>query len=171
MPDKSNQKPDNSTLWITIITIGLTVLIVGGVALSGKKGPSAANLKTSQLQTDESNYDFGSISMAKGKVSKTFTFQNTTSQAVTAKKLYTSCMCTQATLAVDDKNFGPFGMPAHGFIPGIDASIEPGAEAKIEAVFDPAAHGPAGVGPIAREVILETSDGKLTFKFKAQVLP
>lgn len=171
MPDKFNQKRDNSTLWITIITIGLTVLIVGGAALSGRNKQSSANLEPSQLATSESSYDFGAISMAKGKVAKVFTFQNNTPQTIIAKKLYTSCMCTQATLAIDDKTYGPFGMPAHGFIPGIDANIEPGKEVEIEAVFDPAAHGPAGVGPIEREVILETSDGKLTFKFKARVLP
>ena len=165
------EKRDNSTLWVAIIAVGLTVLIVGAVALSGKNGPRSANLKASQLEISENSYDFGEVSMAKGKVAKTFTFRNNTPQAVTAKKLYTSCMCTQATLAVDDKTFGPFGMPAHGFIPGIDVNIEPGAEARVEAVFDPAAHGPAGVGPIAREVTVETSDGKLPFKLKATVLP
>lgn len=168
--EHKNQR-DNSTLWVIAITIGLTALIILAVAWGQTSGPSQASLKTSQLQTLENSYDFGTISMAKGKVAKTFTFQNNTKQAVIAKKLYTSCMCTQATLAVADKTFGPFGMPAHGFIPEISARIEPGQEAKIEAIFDPAAHGPAGVGPISRQVILETSDGKLTFNFKAQVLP
>ena len=168
--EHKNQR-DNSTWWVAGITIGLTVLIVAGVALSEKGASSQASQDPSQLQTPENSYDFGPISMAKGKVSKTFTFQNNTNQAIIAKKLYTSCMCTQATLAVADKTFGPFGMPAHGFIPGIDANIAPGQEVRIEAIFDPAAHGPAGVGPIARQVILETSDGQLTFKFKAQVLP
>ena len=165
------EKRDNSTWWVAGITVGLTVLIVAGVALSEKGGQNSASLKTSQLQIADDSYDFGTISMAKGKVSKIFTFQNNTAQAITAKKLYTSCMCTQATLAVADKTFGPFGMPAHGFIPGIEATIAPGQEVQIEAIFDPAAHGPAGVGPIARQVILETSDGQATFKFKAQVRP
>ena len=168
--EHKNQR-DNSTWWVTGITIGLTVLIIGGVSLSQKTSPSEAIAKVSQLQTTDNSYDFGSISMAKGKVAKTFTFRNNTGQTVIAKKLYTSCMCTKATLALDDKIFGPFGMPAHGFIPEINTTIAPGQEVKIEAIFDPAAHGPAGGGPIARQVILETSDGQLTFNFKAQVLP
>ncbi len=158
-------------MWVIIGTvILLSLMIFWGSSV--QKGEATSNDdKGSQLQASESSYDFGSISMAQGKVTKVFSFKNNTSEAIKAKKLYTSCMCTKATLIKTDQTLGPFGMPAHGFIPEINVNIEPGEEAKIETVFDPAAHGPAGVGPIAREVILETSDGKLIFKFNAQVTP
>jgi hypothetical protein len=168
---KHHKKKDYSTLWVVGITIIFTILIIVGVSLSEKNKVASFNLKASQLQTLESEYDFGSISMAQGKVTKVFTFKNNTTEAITAKKLYTSCMCTKATLIKSDKTFGPFGMPAHGVIPGINESIAPGEEAQIEVVFDPAAHGPAGVGPIGRQATLETSDGQLVFKFKANVTP
>ena len=166
---RHNKKRDNSTLWIIIITVILTVLIV--VGLSKDKQQSSGASKPSQLQSAEESYDFGTISMARGKVSKVFTFKNNTTQTIVAEKLYTSCMCTEATLIKNGQNFGPFSMPAHGFIPEINENIDPGQEAQIEVVFDPAAHGPAGVGPIERQVILETSDGQMIFKFKAQVTP
>ncbi|KKQ27242.1 MAG: hypothetical protein US42_C0012G0013 [Candidatus Magasanikbacteria bacterium GW2011_GWC2_37_14] len=168
---KHYKKKDRSTLWVVVITILLTVLIIFGISKAEKNNQTSGNTKPSQLQTAENSYDFGSISMANGKVKKTFTFKNNTSEAIVAKKLYTSCMCTQATLTKNDKTFGPFGMPAHGFIPEINENIEPGQEAQIEVVFDPAAHGPAGVGPIERQATLDTSDGQLVFKFKAQVTP
>lgn len=167
-----HKKKDRSTLWVTIITVILTVIIVSGVSLAGKSEESkSTGFKTSRLQTSESSYDFGTISMAKGKVTKIFTVKNNTQDKVKAIKLYTSCMCTKATLIKNGESFGPFGMPAHGFIPEINTSIEPGQEVQIEAVFDPAAHGPAGVGPIERDVILETSDGRLKLSFKANVVP
>ncbi len=81
-------------------------------------------------------------------------------------------MCTKASLTQGDIRVGPFGMPSHGGIVPITVEIASGAEAIVEAVFDPAAHGPAGVGPISRDVYLETSDGgKLTLSFKANVTP
>ena len=168
---KHHKKKDYSTLWVIGITAALTALIIFGVSKAEKSNQSSGSSKPSQLQTTESSYDFGTISMANGKVKKMFTFKNSTSAAIVAKKLYTSCMCTKTTLIKNGETFGPFGMPAHGYIPEINKNIEPGQEAQIEVVFDPAAHGPAGVGPIERQATLETSDGQLVFKFKAQVTP
>lgn len=168
---KRHKKKDYSTLWVVGITIALTVLIIFGVSKAEKNNQSSGSSKPSQLQAVENSFDFGSISMVNGKVKKVFTFKNNTAAAIVAKKLYTSCMCTKATLTKNGETFGQFGMPAHGYIPEINKDIEPGQDAQIEVEFDPAAHGPAGVGPIERQATLETSDGQLVFKFKAQVTP
>lgn len=125
-----------------------------------------------KLTAAETSFDFGTISMAKGKVTKAFSVKNTTSEPITVSKIYTSCMCTKASLLQGSNRKGPFGMPGHGSVPIISETIAPGAEAVVEAVFDPAAHGPAGVGPIARTVFVETTDGgKLSLDFKANVIP
>ncbi|MBI5071459.1 DUF1573 domain-containing protein [Candidatus Falkowbacteria bacterium] len=166
---RHDKKRDNSTLWIIGITVILTALVI--VGLSKNKQQSSGVSEPSQLQVSEENYDFGTISMANGKVRKVFTFKNNTAQTIVAEKLYTSCMCTEASFIKNGQSFGPFSMPAHGFIPEINENIDAGQEAQIEVVFDPAAHGPAGVGPIERQATLETSDGQLVFKFKAQVTP
>ena len=72
-----------------------------------------------------------------------------------------------------DRRVGPFGMEGHGGpIPTINEELPANQEVQVEVMFDPAAHGPAGVGPITRNVILETSDGKkLVFEIKAKVTP
>ncbi len=119
-------------------------------------GQVAGQAVSGALVAESASYDFGSISMAAGKVKKVFTVKNTAAESITISKLYTSCMCTTASLQTAGGSFGPFGMPGHGFIPGIKATIAPGETAQVEVVFDPAAHGPAGVGRIDRLISLES---------------
>lgn len=133
-----------------------------------------ASVKNSagSLSAEENSFDFGTVSMQAGKVNHAFKIKNSGSAPVTLEKLYTSCMCTTALLRVNDKEFGPYGMPGHGFIPKINYELKPGEETTIEAVFDPAAHGPAGVGKISRTIILEQNDSKsLELNFSALVTP
>ena len=81
-------------------------------------------------------------------------------------------MCTEATLKIGSRAAGPFGMPGHGFAQRISETIRPNEEAAVEVVFDPAAHGPAGVGRIERAVYLENSASEaLQLKFSATVTP
>ncbi|MBI2632799.1 MAG: DUF1573 domain-containing protein [Parcubacteria group bacterium] len=135
---------------------------------------SDANIISSSSLTaftaPEEFFDFGTISMGKGKVSHLFALKNENSEPISIKKIYTSCMCTEATLIRGDARRGPFGMPGHGSS-AVNEQINPGEEITIEAVFDPAAHGPAGVGNIERVVFIETSAGKNELNFKAQVTP
>lgn len=161
---------------LKILIIG-SVLVVGlGVLLffaqpSGQPADSS-NSPQNLLEVSEPFYDFGTISMKDGLVSKVFKIKNTQTEAVRLAKLYTSCMCTKATLKINGRAEGPFGMPGHGSVPTFSQTIEPNAEAEIEVVFDPNAHGPSGVGPIERQVILEGPQGKVaTMEIKADVTP
>lgn len=168
----SNNK---STTWIVIGVVVVMLLAVG--VLIALSPPSAQSQKSgvsdSTLTASEVAYDFGTISMAQGKVTKLFTVNNSTSVPITVRKLYTSCMCTSATLVMGDRRVGPFGMEGHGGpIPTINEELPAAGTIDIEVTFDPTAHGPAGVGLIARNVILETTDGKkLVFEIKARVTP
>ena len=163
--------------WI-IAGLGVFALLLGAALFftsspSPNSQPASAAIKSSVLKPNEQSYDFGTISMAKGKVSKAFTIKNPTATPITVSKVYTSCMCTQASLVQNQKRTGPFGMPGHGgSIPTINQEIKAGEEAVVEVVFDPAAHGPAGIGPVERSVFVETLDGgKLNLSFKTQVIP
>lgn len=81
-------------------------------------------------------------------------------------------MCTSAALMMGGRRFGPYGMPGHGAIPRIDQTLNPNEEATIEVTFDPAAHGPAGVGKIQRTIIVENNAGQsLELNFTALVTP
>lgn len=150
----------------TIIAVVIGILILGGIIwIARPKGQSNNVISVSSngsLTVEEANnYDFGSISMAAGKVKHQFKIKNASSEAVTIGKMYTSCMCTTASLLIRGKKFGPVGMPGHGIIPSLRQTINPNEEAIVEVVFDPAAHGPAGVGRIQRTVTLENNSGKL----------
>ncbi len=138
---------------------------------NGGAGINAAAL-IGKLAAEEQSFDFGTISMAKGKVSHAFKVKNTGNEPVPVGKIYTSCMCTQVTMTKGGEKWGPFGMPGHVSVPSIDQTLAPGEEVELEAIFDPAAHGPAGVGTINRQVFMETNGIKIMqLGFSANVTP
>ena len=138
---------------------------------AGAAAASAANL--GPLTLSEDSYDFGTIGMADGKVSKVFTATNNTGGDILVEKITTSCMCTVAYVSGGPERKGPFGMPGHGSsVRAADELIKAGETREVEVVFDPNAHGPAGVGMIERAVYLEDSSGRVTeFQFKGLVTP
>ncbi|MEK9154817.1 MAG: DUF1573 domain-containing protein [Patescibacteria group bacterium] len=163
----------------TIIGIIVAVLVLGGfiwIARPDSQNSTSAALSAISNGTltveEANNYDFGTISMAAGKVKHQFKIKNTGSKGVNIEKIYTSCMCTTAVLMMDGKQFGPYGMPGHGAIPKINKTVNPNEEAVVEVVFDPAAHGPAGVGRIQRTITIENNAGQaIELLFAAIVTP
>lgn len=123
-------------------------------------GPTAhARTASASLASFAPVHNFGPVSMAAGKVAHTYMIGNTGASPVTIVGVQTSCMCTSATVVTGNGRFGPFGMAGHGRMPTINESLAPGATAQVEVVFDPAAHGPAGVGRTERVITLETDRG------------
>src|SRR3989344_5068210 len=155
--------------------IAIMVLIIGAAfGLSRPQAKPEVNPESSgKLTASETFYDFGSISMAKGVVSKKFTVTNDDSRAATITKMFTSCMCTKAKLSTGGQEWGPYGMPGHGgSVPKIAAEIAADQTGEVEVIFDPAAHGPAGIGQIERTVTVEQNGQEpLTFGFRAMVTP
>ncbi len=142
------------------------IIILGGLIwiaspdAGTSNGAAVSTVRNGTFVVEGANkYDFGTISMAAGTVTRTFKLRNTGDQPVIIQKIYTSCMCTTATLSLSGKQFGPYGMPGHGAIPSINQTINPNEDATVEVVFDPAAHGPAGVGRIQRTVTIENNAG------------
>lgn len=159
----------------TIGTVVASVLILGGIVwISYPK--DGARVKPASgggivLAADHNSFDFGSISMAKGKVNHVFTFKNSGSEPVKLTKFYTSCMCTAANIEVNGKTYGPYGMVGMG-IDTLNETLEPGSEAKVTVIFDPAAHGPAGVGSIIRDITVENNGGgPFVYEISANVTP
>lgn len=124
----------------------------------------------SVLTADETFYNFGTVSMAKGNVARVFKLKNDTGKDLSVVSVSTSCMCTKANIIKSDgSRLGPFGMgnPAR-----INEVVPAGGILEVEAVFNPGAHGPAGVGPIDRFVFLtDENGGTLQYEFKAVVTP
>lgn len=159
-----------------LIYVIAVIAIISGVVWFARPSqdsnldPTAAVVST--LSTAENKYDFGTISMANGNVNKTFTLTNSSSDPVLIEKIYTSCMCTSASLILNGQKFGPFGMPGHSLVPKVNKTLGADEGAEIEVVFDPKAHGPAGVGPIERVIFVEEKGRQpLELNIKAMVTP
>ncbi|MBI2063998.1 MAG: DUF1573 domain-containing protein [Candidatus Yanofskybacteria bacterium] len=168
---------NNKNIKSTLISVATIIVLFGGLIWLSRNetGNGEANISQSgggTLSAEEISFDFGAISMANGKVSHIFKIKNESGEPAMISKIYTSCMCTEATLTRGDKKSGPFGMPGHSGIPKINETINPGESVDVEAVFDPAAHGPSGVGLADRVVFVEDGAGQqLQLKFKAMVTP
>lgn len=105
-------------------------------------------------------HDWGNINIQGGNVAHRFEFTNDSDQSLYLKGGQTSCMCTTAIYHLPDGNKSPvFGM--HNKDGEWSAEIRTGESFEVEAIFDPLAHGPDGVGVIQRSVILLTSDPNL----------
>lgn len=145
-----------------------------GIPEDAQELANSDTLRTSSaLTAEEKFYDFGIISMKNGLVTKLFKVTNSGGQDIQLPSLTTSCMCTKAYFVESDgRKSGPFGMPGMGIVPKLNKTIKAGESANVEVVYDPNAHGPAGVGMIDRFVYLEDADGnKLQFEIKANVTP
>ena len=141
-----------------------------GVSLFYGKGlvsPVSENEK-GFLTAEEMTFDFGMVPMYGGKVKHNFTLKNDGQGPVKISKIYTSCMCTEATLVINKSSkrpaslkAGPFGMPGHGgLITFVNQEIAAGEVATVEVEVDPAAHGPQGTGPAKKVVYIETDDSQ-----------
>lgn len=165
------------------LTAGTAVVITVAIFVSVNKPPQpgSAGISASAetrftgprvLTSGAPAYDFGRISMAAGNVSHRYSIMNTGTNPLTITQILTSCMCTEATLITRSARKGPYGMPGHGYSRSVSERLAPGESAQVDVVFDPAAHGPAGVGNIDRTVTILTDAGSpLELRFNAMVTP
>lgn len=160
---------------LVLVVVGAIWLLAiskqGDSSLTNGGSANVSGILPGSLTINPASFDFGSISMARGKVGATFALKNISSGAIDISRIVTSCMCTQASLFLGNDRLGPFGMPGHGIVPRVNRQLASGAEAALEVVFDPAAHGPAGIGRIERVVSVETNKGTLEARISATVTP
>ena|SRR3990167_2655127 len=165
------KKNKNIILYSTISVVALALIVWFVNAATNKPEPMAYS--QGRISIEESNFDFGTINMNNGNVTHEFRLANDSSEVVKIQKAYTSCMCTTAFITDNAGiRYGAFGMAGHGLQNNIDVELTPGETMMLEAVFDPAAHGPSGVGLAQRYVYLETNSAKspkLEISFQAMV--
>ncbi len=143
------------------VILASVVILVGAIFLLGGSSSGKANLEKTvgaKLETPETNFDFKDISYSGGVVTHAYKVKNTGDKDLKIANMATSCMCTQVYLKQGQTEGFKFGMK--GMSPASDWTgiIKPGEEGEIVAAFDPAYHGPQGVGPIQRLVSFETND-------------
>ena len=158
-----------------ILLLGLVIiaLFLLGYGRIGGGEVSGGQSRGISLSASETLYDFGTISMKNGDVTKEFVVVNSLSEDIKVETIVTSCMCTRAYMVLQDGEVkGPFGMPGMGYVPPANEVIEAGGTRVIRVVYDPNAHGPAGVGRIDRFVTLTSDKGEtLKLEIRALVTP
>ncbi|KKR71776.1 MAG: hypothetical protein UU81_C0025G0011 [Microgenomates group bacterium GW2011_GWC1_41_8] len=148
------------------------IILFGGAVIASKYSPGADVVSDEKVDVlvEKTSYDWGEIDINNGTVSQTFPIKNNGSSSLTLQNIATSCMCTTAKLTYNGQTSPDFGMHEKS---NYSLSVLPGESADLTVTFDPAFHGPSGVGPITRQVIVETNDPdnqQLEFSLTAQVL-
>ncbi|MFQ6015557.1 MAG: DUF1573 domain-containing protein [Anaerolineae bacterium] len=108
------------------------------------------------LVIEPDTVDLGTVPVTDEPVSTAFHIQNAGEQDLTITGIKTSCMCTTAYLESEEGTSPTFG--AHDNPTGWSVKLPPGAEAKLVVTFDPAAHGPKGVGQFRRVISIYSDD-------------
>lgn len=158
------------------IIIGLiivTLFILGGGIYILSISSAPAKITSSQnakVSVDQKTFDWGNIPYSGGNATKTFSIKNTGTDTLQLTGVKTSCTCTKAQIVIDGKSSPYFSMHATSSWVG---EVAPGKEAQLTVIFDPAFHGPTGVGPIERLIDIQTNDiqnPNLEFSLKGVVV-
>lgn len=154
-----------------LIALGV---IVGLAFFVSTKGAKEKTLVTSEVQGIEATptyYDLGDIPIKGGVVTKEYEIKNTSGKDMELIKIVTSCMCTSASVKVGDTETRFFAMEMGGDKnPLISVKLKKDEVGKVTVRFDPAAHGPEGVGPFDRIVWLYFDSGMKELTFKGVVV-
>ena len=162
-------KTKNLIYWSAVLIFFVGIIALVSINGNGDNSNKIA-YSASVLMATESSFDFNTISMKDGNVSHQFEVKNEGKESVIIEKIYTSCMCTSAMIIdVSGKKWGAFGMHSSS---KTKIEVDAGELIIVEAIFDPNAHGPSGVGLAERSIYLETNSAKspkLEFSFRAMV--
>lgn len=142
---------------LKILIIASMVVILGVVVAGILSTRTEKDTGLPQMKIDSTFFDFGTISMADGKVKHSFTIKNEGTGDLRLTNISTSCMCTTAILEGGGETSPIFGM--HNNPTLWSKKIKPGQSANLEVIFDPTAHGPNATGPVTRTVTMYSNDG------------
>ncbi len=153
--------------------IAATFLLLGGVILVGSQMGASADVSTDtqvETQVNATRHDWGTIGIDDGITTTTFIIENNGSSPLKLYDVKTSCMCTTAQLRTSETSSKQFGM--HENTKSV-FEFPSGERAELVVSFDPAYHGPSGIGPIERAVTMRTNDASqptLSFQVSALVV-
>ena len=161
----------NTSVVLGILIVSV-VLVVGGVYLAYRSTPGVAVTPTTGAVAGVGNnrYDWREIGINNGVVEAVFDIKNEGSEPLQLTRVQTSCMCTMAQLTRGEEVSPEFGMHDNS---SYMMTVSAGEAVKLTVRFDPAFHGPNGVGPITRQVSVQTNDSKrpeLTYQLTATVV-
>ena len=95
-----------------------------------------------EIEIENSEYDFGTVTQSGGVVNTFFTIKNIGESDLIIDNMDTSCMCTSASIIYNGQEGPKFGMSMHGNNPNdYSLKIPPGDTAQLKVYYDPMAHG------------------------------
>lgn len=150
-----------------------TFLVIVGFSFVASKAANHPTGKVEGASVFPQNLDLGDVSYNGGVVTKEYEVTNTTDKTLKLRKIATSCMCTEAKVKMGDRETPLFGMEMTGDMnPPVNMELGVGEKAIVSVNFDPAAHGPEGIGPFERTVYLTFSDpaGVVDINFNGRVI-
>ncbi len=153
---------------LTLIILGLGVWLLTKPTSGSQLGTSVASGGKAEVPVTE--FDWGTIDYGGGDVTAEFDIANSGVAPLSVSEVSTSCMCTTAQVIINGQNSPFFGMHQKSSWIG---RIPAGGQAKLKVVFDPAFHGPSGVGPVTRQIVMTTTDPdhpKLEFNLTGTVI-
>lgn len=158
----------NFIIGVVVFTI---IILGGGVVLAAKMstGTKVETSSSAQAKVGETTFDWGKIPINGGNIEKDFTIENTGSTSLKLFNVKTSCDCTTARLSQGTTTSPIFGMHTNS---NFVLEVPTGEKAILKVVFDPVYHGPDAVGPVTRQITVQTNDptrGTLTFLLTALV--
>lgn len=164
---------------ILAVLVG-TILLIGGLAFVMTKSAGGGgsgdkfiqNVEAESLVASPSGIlNLGQVAYGGGIVSKSFEIKNTSASSVKLRKITTSCMCTQAKVVIGGKETKFYGMEMNGDLnPLVDYDLPAGATAQVIFDFDPAAHGPQGIGAVDRVITVFFDVGYKNLEFDGEVV-
>lgn len=147
---KTNGKALKIILPCVLLAAGAVLLI-----FNFSKGSSAQNSGGKpHLELGETEYDFGTVPITGGVLKKTFEIKNSGDGDLVIGPIWTSCHCTSAVFKWNGKQSPEFNMIK---VPW-SQKLAPSETGQIEVTFDPAFHGPSGIGEAVRAIFFETND-------------
>lgn len=147
----------NKDLKILVGIVGISVAMIGGMVYLGRGSGDAESYQNMEdiqsVQVNPTSYSLGDVEIDGGVVGRAYQIKNSSDKEIEVSKLATSCMCTKAKIIYGSGETRLYGMEGQGNRnPNPNVSIKPNETVTVIAEFDPAAHGPQGVGPFDRSV-------------------
>ena len=133
------------------VTIAVLLLATFLISDLGTKGKPAG-----EIVLEPGKYDLGDVPYGGGIVQRDFILKNQGEVKLEINSVETTCGCTEARLIYEGDSSAKFGM--HPNNETWSKTISPGEKATLRVFYDPAAHGPEGIGPFRRAIWIESSD-------------
>lgn len=153
----------NAQVKVLIAIIIFSILLVVGavVLLSGSQSGGKAQIEKvagAKMEMTENTFDWGEIDYGGGLIIHSFKIKNSGEKDLEIGNVATSCMCTEAYFKGPAGISPKFGMKGMSRPSSYKVVLKPGEEGELVVEFDPAYHGPTGVGKMERLVSFETND-------------